>query len=152
MMQDKDDIAQTLGISLRQVADLWGWAGLEPEEILARNAFGNLILRDAEDTLWRITPEDLNCAPLGLPTIPWHSKDFNRDWQMAGLVRAAQSRLGPLPQGHAFHMVVPSILGGAYAAENFAAAPLLEVHAFAGGLAREIAHLPDGASVKLTVV
>lgn len=145
-------MSETPGITLAQVTDIWGWSGLEPEEILARNAFGNLILRDAQDTLWRITPEDLMCAPLGLPTIPWHSDAFNADWKMSRLVRAAENRLGPLPEGQAFHMVVPSILGGAYEADNFAIAPLLEVHAFAGGLSREIAHLPDGASVKLTVV
>ena len=43
------------------IRESWGWIGLEPAAIQATNDFGNVIVRHADGTYWRIYPEEPSC-------------------------------------------------------------------------------------------
>jgi len=46
---------------LDAVRNAWGWAGVEPHELIDDNHFGNLIIKDVHGQYWRLCPEDLRC-------------------------------------------------------------------------------------------
>ena len=43
------------------VKDAWGFTGLVPARVADVNAFGNLLVEDADGRTWRICPEELSC-------------------------------------------------------------------------------------------
>jgi len=51
-------------ITVDEINEAWGWVGLNAEEVLGENAFGNLIIRDDEGRYWRLAPQDLCCEPV----------------------------------------------------------------------------------------
>ena len=40
----------------------WGFAGLDPADIIDVNAFGNVLVQDTQGRYWRICPEELSCG------------------------------------------------------------------------------------------
>ena len=46
---------------ISEIRSSWGWIGIEPEEIVGENDFGNLMIRDVEGKYWRLCPEDVYC-------------------------------------------------------------------------------------------
>lgn len=46
------------------IRNSWGWTGLEPSAIVATNDFGNVIVRHADGSFWRICPEELSCKSI----------------------------------------------------------------------------------------
>ena len=140
---------------LDTIADAWGWTGLQPQAVVDCNAFGNLIVRDTDDRYWRICPEELSCdrvaedadAYAGLAA----DADFAQDWAMAALRDVAIRVVGPLTEGRCYCLRIPAALGGDYAASNLASISVEELVAFAGDVARQIEHLPDGATVRLQI-
>lgn len=40
------------------VKEAWGWTGLDPDQIVGDNDFGNLIVKDQSGCYWRLCPED----------------------------------------------------------------------------------------------
>jgi hypothetical protein len=71
---------------------------------------------------------------------------------MAELVEQARARLGPLRPGYKYSLKIPGVLGGEYGGDNLASTPLGELISVSGHLAKEIAELPDGAKVRLSIV
>ncbi len=51
-------------ITVDDINEAWGWVGLTAVEVLGANAFGNLIIRDADGSYWRLRPQDLCCESL----------------------------------------------------------------------------------------
>jgi hypothetical protein len=41
-------------ITVDEINEAWGWVGLNAEEVLGENAFGNLIIRDDDGRYWRL--------------------------------------------------------------------------------------------------
>ena len=141
---------------LRVIRESWGWTGLDPVEVVDENDFGNVIVRDASGSYWRIVPEDLSCEVVAenraaLDTL---SRDqvFLKDWYMESLVADAVRVHGPLEGGRKFFLLTPGPLGGAYDSKNVRTAPVEEVLGLAGDIARQIKDLPDGAKVEIKVV
>ena len=60
-----------------------------------------------------------------------------------------QSANGPLGYGQRLAGKIPFVLGGAYDLENFYAARQPDLMRMRGHIAKQIAHLPEGAKVKL---
>ena len=131
----------------------WGWTGLHPKQVLERNAFGNLLVLDQIDRYWRICPEDLSCVVVAENAAEFvalrANADFQLDWEMVRLISVAQSAHGPIREGRAYCLRLPSVLGGMYEASNIGEISLSELIAVSGDLALQIKDLPDGASVKL---
>ena len=46
---------------IQGIADSWSWVGIEPDEIVGENDFGNLIIKDTSQKYWRLCPEDVYC-------------------------------------------------------------------------------------------
>jgi len=133
----------------------WGWTGIDPEVVLRANAFGNLILRDREGRIWRITPEELDCSIVAateeqFETLAREPK-FTTDWDMQRLVDIAEAKLGRQGSDRCFYFVLPPVIGGAYAADNMATLTREELVRLSGDLARQVDRLPDGTVVKLRV-
>ena len=140
---------------LDEVRNAWGWVGIEPVELIDANDFGNLILQDARGQYWRLCPEDLYCEVVAsnreeLDRLA-KDQDFLSDWYMRGLVDQAFQRLGVLAPGRKYCLKIPGVLGGEYGGDNLGTISLDELIRVSGHIAQQIADLPDGASIKLSV-
>ena len=138
------------------VREAWGWTGLDPDQIVGDNDFGNLMVKDQSGRYWRISPQDLSCKVVAdnrsdLDALSV-AQDFLRDWYMANLVDEARAGLGPLRPGYRYCFKIPSVLGGEYGGGNLASVPLGELISASGHIAQQIADLPDGANVQLSIV
>ncbi len=105
-----------------EIRESWGWAGLDPVEIVGENAFGNLMIRDTQGRFWRLCPEDCYCRVVAnnrqeLDVLSVNP-DFLRDWDMQPLVELARQKCGPLPPGGKYTLRVPGLLGGEYGGDN----------------------------------
>lgn len=141
---------------LHALRDSWGWAGIDPVEVVGATAFGNLMVRDEQGHYWRVCPEALSCEVIAdtRAALDEVSKDqvFLHDWYLQPMVDHAEEMLGPLAQGEVYHFVISPVLGGEYASDNVRRLDHVEQLRFCGDLAREIKNLPDGAQVKLRIV
>ena len=75
------------------IREAWGWTGVDPTAVTATNAFGNIVVRSADGTFWRICPEALCCEVIARTSADfeslWADGAFHQDWQMARLVEIA---------------------------------------------------------------
>ena len=133
----------------------WGWAGIEPVQIVGDNLFGNLIVKDSLGRYWRLCPEDLYCKVIARDRAELDAlsseQQFLHDWYAVELVTSAKAALGPLKPGYRYGLKIPGPLGGEYGGSNFASLPSNELVAVSGHIAEQVAQLPEGAGVKLTV-
>ena len=133
----------------------WNWSGLNPESILEKNAFGNLIVKATDGTIWRIIPEDIICSQIASSNSDFsvlrQTEEFIEDWEMQNLVLVAQAEFGLLEKTECYCFIMPSIVGGAYDKSNFRKGELKEYLGATGAIGAQIAHLPDGTKVKLKV-
>ena len=140
---------------LDEVRRAWGWVGIEPVELIDHNDFGNLILKDVREQYWRLCPEDLYCEVVASSReeLDRLSKDqeFLRDWYMRGPLDQAFQRLGALASGRKYCLKIPGVLGGEYGGENLGTISHDELIRASGYIAQQIADLPDGASIELSV-
>lgn len=137
------------------IEESWSWSGIEPDEIVGENDFGNLIIRDIYGKYWRLCPEDLYCKIVAnnREELDVLSKDqsFLADWYMSNLTAIAKDKLGPLQPGKKYHLKVPGALGGEYGFSNLAAISQIEQLRFSGDISNQIKELPDGATIQLKV-
>lgn len=133
----------------------WGWCGIQPEEVVGENDFGNLMVRDVRGMYWRICPEDLYCKVVAedRASLDALSKDqeFLHDWYATALVEQARQRLGPLEPGRKYCLKIPGTLGGEYGGRNLAHLQLTELIEASGSIAQQIEGLPPGSKVRLQV-
>ena len=137
------------------IADAWGWTGIRPIELVAENAFGNLIVRDQEGRFWRITPEELSCEIVANSQSEldhlFQQPDFRTNWDMVALVEVASASLGSLPKGCKYCLKIPAVLGGEYDSANFGCISEIELILASGDMAKQIANLPDGTPVQFRI-
>lgn len=140
---------------ISEITQYWGWTGIEPEEVVGENDFGNLMIRDASGKYWRLCPEDLYCEVVAndRPALDALSsdQDFLNDWYMKALVEKAMDALGPLEEGRKYYLVIPGVLGGAYDISNIKTASVVEIISRAGDIAQQIKDLPDGTKIRLDI-
>ena len=141
---------------IKEIIESWGWVGIEPDEIVGENDFGNLVIKDKRGKFWRLCPEDVYCEVVAenqeeLDSLS-RDQEFLEDWYMETLVGVAKDKYGPLKEGYKYHLVIPGVLGGEYGISNINTAPLIEIIRFSGGVGKKIKDLPDGAEIELKVV
>jgi len=141
---------------LETVQSAWGWTGIKPVELIDENDFGNLIIKDAHGQYWRLCPEDCYCEVVATDqpafAVLAADSEFLVDWQMSALVDQATQRFGPLAAWRKFCLKIPGVLGGEYGGENLGTISLEELIRFSGDIAQQIASLPDGTPIKLSVI
>lgn len=141
---------------LDEIKQSWGWVGIDPEEVVGENDFGNLMVRDVHGKYWRLCPEDVYCEVVAdnreeLDALSI-DQEFLEDWYMKTLVEVVKDKYGPLEEGRKYCLVTPGILGGEYGISNIRTAPLVEIIRFSGMLGDQIKDLPEGAQIELKVV
>lgn len=141
---------------VEEIRKSWGWAGIEPVEVVGENDFGNLIIKDTGGRYWRLCPEDLYCEVIAANRVELDrlsaDQEFLHDWHMSALVSQAREKCGALTEGRKYCLKIPGLLGGAYGDDNLAVAPLVELVRFSGDIACQIKDLAPGSQVKLQVV
>ena len=141
---------------VEEIKESWGWAGIEPLEVVGENDFGNLMVKDVDGKYWRLCPEDLYCKVVAQNREELDAlstdQEFLADWHMEALVEAAKDKLGPLEEGRKYYLVIPGVLGGEYGVSNIETLPLVELIRLSGDIGKQIKNLPDGAQVNLKVV
>jgi hypothetical protein len=137
------------------IREAWGWTGAEPVEIIASNAFGNIIFRDGRGRFWRLCPEDVYCEVIADNRDEYEDligdSEFVEDWEMQVLVDAAYRVVGPIEPDRKYCLKIPGALGGTYEETNIASAPWTELILFSGDLAFQIKDLPDGSQIEFKV-
>lgn len=141
---------------IEAINESWSWSGIEPEDVVGENDFGNLMIRDTHGRYWRLCPEDVYCIVVAenrkeLDDLS-QNQEFLADWYMTALTEQAKDKFGPLQPGRKYHLAIPGVLGGEYGIENIRTVPQIEQIRFSGDIGRQIKALPDGAKVKLTVI
>jgi len=141
---------------ISEISRAWGWVGIVPEEVVAENDFGNVIVRATDGRYWRITPEDGTCVVIANDRasleVLLQDQEFLYDWYMRHLVDVARENLGDLVLTRKYCLKIPAFLGGEYGWPNLATAPIHEIIGVAGDIARQVHELPDGSQVKLKMV
>jgi hypothetical protein len=141
---------------LDTIRKAWGWIGLDPAKVIATNAFGNVIVRAADGTCWRIWPEEWSCERVARNGDEYAAlsseEEFRTDWEMARLIELARQKLGPLPEGRCYCLQLPAVIGGSYEAANLGTISLDELIAFAGDMAEQIKDVRDGGQIQLKIV
>jgi hypothetical protein len=142
-------------VLLNAIAEGWSWKLGEPVELVATNAFGNAIVKNKAGSYFRIMPEEWSCELIAQSANALEelrrSAEFIQDWEMDRLVRIAEEKYGPLPDGQVYCLAVPGVIGGNYTKENIRKISLREVLSFCGSMAQQLKELPDGAHVKIVV-
>jgi RNA-splicing ligase RtcB len=88
---------------IAEIKESWGWVGIEPEEVVGENDFGNLMIKDVHGKYWRMCPEDVYCEVVAnnreeLDSLS-RDQEFLEDWYMQAIVEAAKDKYGPLEEG-----------------------------------------------------
>ena len=140
---------------LNAVRKAWGWVGVEPKQIVAVNAFGNLLLEDIAGRYWRVCPEELYAKMVANDDQAYRDliadADFLDDWKMIGIVDIAVRMLGSIDTGKCYCLKQPGALGGAYQPENLGIISIEELILSSGDIAQQIAQIPDGGSVQIQI-
>ena len=124
-----------------------------PEEAVAINSFGNVIVRCADGSFWRLVLEDLKAVPLptgGLDEA-LQNAEFRRDWECAAWVSAATEKLSQNPDGRCFGFRIWPMLNGDYSIENMVSKDLVEWVSVSGDVGKQVSNLPDGTYIQLKI-
>ena len=142
-------------LMIEAIEKAWGWTGIKPVEVIGENEFGNLLIRDSEGKIWRLSPEDVYCDVVANNDAEYkdliEDPEFMEDWTMENLVSFAREKLGSLSDTRKYCLKIPGILGGEYGGDNLGTAPLEEIIAFSGDIAKQIRDLPDGTQIKIEI-
>lgn len=140
---------------LVEIEKEWSWAGLRPVEIVAENAFGNLIIKDDCARFWRLCPEEVYCKIVADNEKNYenlsNNKDFIDDWSMSSITAQAIREFGPLETGWKFHLVVPGVLGGEYDLSNIVKISCVEQIRTSGTIGKQLCQVSDGEQVRIKV-
>ena len=141
---------------IQNIKEAWGWIGLEPNEIVGENAFGNLLIKDIAGKYWRLCPEDVYCEVIANDSVEFEQliqdQEFLADWNMENLVNEAREKLGSLDNSKKYCLKIPGILGGEYGGDNLATISFKELISISGYLANQIKDLPNGAQIQFKYV
>lgn len=140
---------------IEAIKESWSWSGIEPEEVVGENDFGNLMIRDIHGRFWRLCPEDVYCRVIAesrkeLDALS-QNQEFLADWYMTALTEQAKEKFGLLQPERKYHLTIPGVLGGEYGIANIRTVPQIEQIRISGDIGRQIKELPHGAKVKLVI-
>jgi hypothetical protein len=133
----------------------WRWLCKEPMALVAKNAFGDLFLRDksgqihwldvAIGKLTRIADSEKQFRELA------RSRDKQEEWFAAADEKAAGARGLEPNEAQCIGFGVPLVFAEGGSRDTAYVADLYEHVSFLGDLTRQIADAPDGAKVKLQI-
>ena len=138
---------------INQINESWSWVIEKPKQVLAINKFGNILVRNESDLIYRICPEELEAEVVAegkdnyLALIK--DEEFIEDWEFKPLLDEAIQTLGELEDKQVFCFKTPAILGGEYSIENIGKISFDELISFSGDLAKQIQDVPDGQQVNI---
>lgn len=134
-------------------ADLWRHtygSATDGCTFFAEDAFGGqFCIRDEE--IFTFDPETGDLEALALDLEGWAQALLDEHEVLTGhpLAQSWQEEYGPLPAGRRLVPKQPFVLGGPFEWDNLYDADAVEAMCFRGDMARQIADLPDGASLRI---
>ena len=138
---------------LNQIIDSWSWVIENPKQILAVNKFGNILIRNEENIVYRICPEELNAEIVSEDKESYlkliKDKEFLEDWEFKPLLSQAIEKLGELTDEQVYCFKTPTVLGGEYELENIEKISFQELISFSGELAYKIKNIPNGQQLEI---
>lgn len=141
---------------IKIVKQSWGWTGIQPQKVILENDFGNLIIEDTKLQYWRLCPEDTYCEIIVQDSKELNklleNKEFSLDWNMQNLIDIAKDKLGLLPPGNKYHLIIPGFVGGKYDISNIKIISQIEQIRFSGNFAQQINDMPDGTKIKIEII
>jgi hypothetical protein len=140
--------------SLRTLRQSWNWLLGEDWSPVLFSIWGDVFLRHENQVEW------LNTGTGEITTVSEDEDAFREalatergdDWFMPGLATALREA-GKWPgEGECFtYAIYPIFAEGRYEVANFAVVPAREHFSLSGDLHRQLAELPDGTQVRLSV-
>jgi hypothetical protein len=132
-------------------ADLWrdAYGDLAREGLFfAEDVFGNQF-RIRDQQIWSFEAETGETRPIAKDVEGWAEAILDDYNHLTGypLAHEWQAENGPLTLGDRLVPIRPFVLGGAYALHNLRATGAVRGMRWRGEIARQILHLPDGASI-----
>ncbi|NUO64091.1 MAG: DUF1851 domain-containing protein [Gemmatimonadaceae bacterium] len=111
---------------------------------------------DTTGQVWRLDTGAAEAERVGTSQAAFDDLLGNRaradELLMAPVVQAFEELYGPLGAAQCLGFKSLPVLGGTYTAENRVALPICEHAAATGEMHRQIRDLPDGATVRVTVI
>lgn len=133
----------------------WSWTGVDAVEIIASSEFGNVIFKSAEETYWRLCPEELYCSEVAENLSDLNAlmvdPNFLQDWEMKEHLVVAKEKLGELQTGEKYCLKLPIPFGGEHSLENFDTILQIDQISYAGQLASKMDALPPGTKIEFDV-
>ena len=112
-------------------------------------------MKDVRGQYWLICSEDCYCSVTAKNRDELDqlsaNQEFLKDWHMSALVDEAFRRLGALSDGRKYCLKIPGMPGGEYGGDNLATISTEELIRVSGHIAQQIASLPDGITIKLSI-
>lgn len=140
---------------LTTINKYWAWTGIDAVEIVSSSEFGNIIFKSAEETYWRLCPEELYCNEIAENLSDLNAlmvdPNFLNDWEMKEYLMVAKEKLGKLQIGEKYCLKLPLPFGGEYSKENFDTILQIDQISYAGQLASKIDGLPPGTKIQIDI-
>ncbi len=140
-------------LSLEDLLKEWRWLCPQKVALVARNAFGDLYLRDESRKIWRLDVAVGEIKQVAESEIRFRelasTKEKREEWfAESDELAAARQGLTPGPN-ECVGFKTPLVFAESGTPNNAYVADLYEYVSFLGKIHRQISQLPDGAKVRL---
>jgi len=141
--------------AIEQLSQAWAWLLKEPFRPLLFSTLGDMFFTRDDGTVWWLDTGAGEISRVADSVEDFQDKlgsDVINDWFLTNLVEKLHAA-GKLPEpGECYtYVTLPIFQEGKYEVDNLNPVPAAEHFRMTGDVHREIAALPDGAKVKLTV-
>lgn len=140
---------------LGTIAEDWAWTGLKPKKILLQSDFANFLVQAEDGKVWLLLTDIPECTVLsdtkeGLSQIT-QTPQFFQEFELGEFGNSLRNQLGDLKPEECYSMKVSAALGGKYEVNNFKISNTIVTISFAGQIGRQIADVPNGTEISITV-
>ena len=133
----------------------WGWSGVKIEELIDKNEFCNLIVKDELGHYYRIMPEELSITKIAGTDFEYEElrkgEEFELDWLMSNMVEIGKEKYGSLKAAQSYCLKLPAVIGGNYEIHNIGLITTEELISFSGDQAYQIKDLGDGEEIEIVI-
>jgi len=143
------------GEAVQSLAESWKWLIKEPFSPVLFSILGDVFLQPESGGVWWLNTGTAELTRVADSVNEFRTllgTDLANNWFMPGLVESLH-KAGKVPgEGECFtYAILPVFREGKYVADNLNPVPAREAFGYTGDMHRQIASLPDGAKVKVSI-